>query len=266
MRHFILNSMMASLIAFLNLNGAYAEESKTILGDFLKDKGIELEVSGTMDLYSKYIWRGMRLDDDYVIQPGLAISGYGFEVSVWSSFDLDQDDALNSDEVDTSITYTHDFKDLALFGHNLDTISVTVGHIYYDFPGAGTFSKETVLGLAYDTLLSPSVTWYHDYSQEAQGGGKGDYVVLDLSHSFDVIKEYGITFDLATHAGYNRKLFINGEGGDWGISAGLTLPLTKNLTLSPNVNYSVPLGDVEDENDGNYEDEFYWSVATAYTF
>ncbi|MDP8266866.1 MAG: TorF family putative porin [Candidatus Aceula meridiana] len=242
------------------------EEPKTVIGNFLGEKNINVDISATTDLYSKYIWRGMKLDNDFVIQPGFTIGAYGFELGVWSNFDIDAADGRASSEMDTSLTYTYDFENLNLFDKDLETFSVTVGHVYYDFPDAGTFSKEAVLGFSYDTFLAPSLTWYHDYSRESQGGGKGDYLVLDLSHSLDLVPSYGITLDLGGHVGYNRKLFIKGEGGDVALSGGVTIPLTKFLSMAPSINYSMPFGDVKDEGDGAHENEFFWGVGFSAEF
>ena len=242
------------------------EGPKTLFGNYFSERNIDIGITATTDIYSKYIWRGMKLDNDFVLQPGVAISGYGFDFSVWGSFDLEGSDHRSSDEVDTSISYTYDLENLNLFGKDLDTFSISVGHVYYDFPGAGGFSKESMLGFAYDTFLAPSFTWYHDYSRESQGGGDGDYLVLDLSHSLDVIPSYGVSLDLSGHVGYNRKLFINGEGGNGGLSAGFTIPLTKMLAMAPNVNYSMPFGGVKDSEDGNQKNEFYWGVGFSAEF
>jgi len=265
MRKFL--TTLIGVTFFLTAGIAFAQEGpKTLIGDFLGEKNINVDISATVDLYSKYIWRGMKLDNDFVIQPGFTIGAYGFELGVWSSFDVGADDGRASSEVDTSLMYTYDFEGLNLFGKDLETFSVTVGHVYYDFPDAGTFSKEAILGFSYDTLLSPTLTWYHDYSRESQGGGKGDYLVLDLSHSLDLVPSYGITLDLGGHVGYNRKLFINGEGGDVALTGGLTIPLTKTLSMAPSINYSMPFGGVKDENDGSHENEFFWGVGFSAEF
>ena len=249
-------TLISAFLAAVICGAPSKAESKTIVGDYLKDNDIEVEISASTDFYSKYIWRGFRLDDDYVLQPGFSVSGYGFEVNVWGSFDTDQDDALGSDEVDTTVSYSHDF----------DGLSLSLGHVYYDFPSAGTFSKEVFVGVGYDTVLSPSLTWYHDYSRESQGGGHGDYVVLDLGHSLTLNEDYGITLDLSGHVGYNHRLFIKGDGGDVAFGAGLTLPLTESLSMSPSLNYSIPYGDLEDSADGNQDDEFYWGVGISCSF
>jgi len=78
-------------------------ETKTLLGDFLKDHNVDVTVAGTADFYNKYIWRGFLLDDDPVFQPSFTVSATGFAVSGWGNFDLDDEDALMSDEIDTIV-------------------------------------------------------------------------------------------------------------------------------------------------------------------
>ena len=246
--------------------GTSSAQAKTVVGDLLPENGVELEISATSDFYSQYIWRGMRLDNDYVYQPGVSISGYGFDVSVWGSFDTDQNDGLSSDEIDTTVSYTYALEGLSLGGQDLAAISLSVGHVYYAFPSPSTFSKEFFLGVAYDGFLAPSLTYYYDYSRASQGGGDGTYLVLDLGHSIPLAEEYGVTLDLGGHVGYNQRLFIRGEGGDLGLSMGVTVPLTTGLSVSPTMNYSLPFGGVEDEDDGNYEDEYFWGVGVSCSF
>ncbi|HPN56169.1 MAG TPA: hypothetical protein PLD92_04940, partial [Candidatus Omnitrophota bacterium] len=79
-------------------------------------------------------------------------------------------------------------------------------------------------------------------------------------------EEYGITVDLSGHVGYNQRLFIKGKGGDVALGAGLTVPLTETLSLSPSLNYSLPYGDMEDSSDGNQDDEFYWGAGVSCRF
>ena len=225
-----------------------AEETPGLL------KNLPIEISADTAVYSKYMWRGFKLDDDPVMQPGLYISGYGFAASIWGSFDIDADDTVNSDEVDYSLDYTYSF----------DMLSLSVGHTYYDFPAADTKSTEFYIGVSLDTLLSPSLTWYHDYADEDSGGGDGDYVLLGIGHSFE-LGDSPVTLDLGASAGYNNELFINGQGGDVALSVGLTLPLTEHCTVAPSINYSIPFGDLEDSEDGNQDDEFFAGVVVSFT-
>lgn len=273
MRKTTLYAVLAMFLGLTFVVPAFAGEThqKTVL-DFLNDnavlKNANISVTGSTSIYSKYIWRGFRLDDDYVIQPSMTINAFnGFSLNVWGNYNISTDiNGTNSNETDTTLTYTKKLENMKLLGLDLTPISVTVGHIYYDFSGTGLFAKETVLGFAYDTFLSPTLTWYHDYSRESQGGGDGDYFALCASKSLDLIKDYGVTLDLSGHVGYNKRDFIRSEGGDVLLTGGVTVPLTKNLKLSPTVNWSSPFGNLSEDGNGNQKNYFFWGSTLNYTF
>ena len=107
-------------------------------------------------------------------------------------------------------------------------------------------------------------TWYIDYVEEASGGADGNYYMIGISHSFDLIEEYGITLDLGQELNYNNGAFINGEGGYALTTVGFSIPLTENLTMAPTMGYSIPMGDLAHENDGNYGEEFYGGVSFSF--
>jgi hypothetical protein len=217
-------------------------------------EGSPLELSAEVSVYSDYLWRGFLLDSDPVMQQGIHLSAHAFTASIWGSFDIDSDDALNSDEVDYAIDYTYE----------RDNLTLSVGHTYYDFPGTDGKSREFYIGGGLNLALSPSLTWYHDYGEEGSGGGDGDYIVLNLGYSF-LLNESPITLELSGHVGYNDKLFINGEGVDVAVGCGLTIPLTDNCSLSPNIGYSIPFGDLEDTDDGNQDNKFYGGFTLTFS-
>lgn len=243
----VLSVAVLFLTVFVSSN-CYAQEGLL--------ENTDIGISSDVGIYSKYIWRGFKLDDDPVMQSGIYTSIKGFTVSIWGSFDVGTEDSLNSDEVDYSIDYTYEFEDY---------LSLSVGHTYYDFPPADLFTKEFYIGVGFDVLLAPTLTWYRDYGDEDKGGGDGSYTVLGLSHSFP-LGDSPVSLDLSGHVGYNDKLFIQGEGGDTAFSIGLTVPLTEKITFSPNANYSMPFGDLKDEDDGNQEEEFYYGFTMAFDF
>jgi len=143
---------------------------------------------------------------------------------------------------------------------------MSLGHIYYAFTETSTFAKEYYGSIGVNTLFTPTFTFYKDYSRESQGGGDGYYMALDASQSVTLIPEYKIALFLAAHAGYNRNDFIVGKGGDLLGTAGLTIPMTSNLTMTPKVSYAVPLGDIEDPALGNQREQIYGGVSMGYTF
>lgn len=226
-----------------------AEEQTGILED------LPIEFSADIAINSKYLWRGFVLDNDPVMQEGIYLGLQGFTVSIWGSFDIDNDDTLNSDEVDYALDYTKEF----------DNLSLSLGHTYYDFPATDLSSKEFYLGAGWDAFLSPSLTWYHDYGNEASGGGDGEYIILELDHSLP-LGATSLSLDLGGHFGYNDALFIKGNGRDVALSAGLTIPLKAGVTLSPSLNCSLTSGDLKDSNDGNQGDEFYSGLTLSFSF
>ena len=234
---------------------ALADEGK-VEGVFEK-LNLDIAVSGTMDFYSQYVWRGFALDTDPVFQPGFSMSGYGFTFTFWSSWDGSNNDAINGDEIDYVFDYTKEF----------ELVKVSLGHTYYDFPGTGSFSKEFYSAFSLTKLpLTPTITFYHDYGNHRQGGGHGQYVTLKLSQSITLIQNPDIVLNLSVVNGYNRHLFIRGNGGNTLLSAGVTVPLTANLSMTPSVNYSLTYGDLKDEDDGNQKNRFYAGVSFAYAF
>lgn len=244
---FIIYSLFINATA-VNVN-AHEEPEKGLLED------LPIEISADIAINSKYIWRGITLDDDPVMQQGIYATAYGFTATIWGSFDIDADDSRNSDEVDYVIDYTHEIK----------KFSLSLGHTYYEYPTSNTATREFYIGAGVDLPLSPALTWYHDYGEEDSGGGDGNYLVLDLSHSFD-LGDSPVDLYFSGHVGYNNELFIKGDGGDVAIGAGLTVPLTKKISFSPNINYSIPLGDLADSHDGNEDDKLYGGFTLVFSF
>lgn len=222
------------------------------LSETLSEAG--LEISGSLDSYSQYVWRGFLLDSDPVIQPGLNIGFAGLTLSLWCSFDAAGDDASMSSEVDYAVDYTRD----------TGILSLSIGNTFYFFPEYDLKSMEAYLGIAINTIASPTLTAFYDYGDEAEGGADGIYVSLDLSHSQPVYMD--ITLDVSAHAGYNHEAFIVGDGYDIALSGSMTIPLFEGLMLVPSVAYSMPFADLKEETDGAQEAEIYFGTSLGWEF
>ncbi|MDD4908296.1 MAG: hypothetical protein PHJ00_04465 [Candidatus Omnitrophica bacterium] len=245
--------VLAGCCSFVPLGFAQEEEG------LLSKSGFE--VSGDLAICTQYVWRGILLDRDMVMQPGFYItspeSKLGrIKAGVWSSQDVQNRDNLHSQELDYIFDYTYAF----------EKFSLSAGHTYYDFPDSDLNSREFYTGVSLSAVpLSPSLYFYYDYGDESDGGGDGSYTVLNLSHSIP-IKNTAFTLDLGGHIGYNHGLFIRGNGGDAGFKVGLTIPLTKNLSFGPSVNYTIPLADLRSKDDGAQKNRFYGAFSFAYVF
>ncbi len=213
-----------------------------------------LGVSGSLDSYSQYVWRGFLLDSDPVIQPGVGISFKGLTLSLWCSFDATGDDEAMSSEVDYAVDYTHD----------IGIFSLSIGNTFYFFPEYNLKSMEAYLGIGITTIGSPTLTAFYDYGDEAEGGADGIYVSLDLSHSQPIYMD--ITLDVSAHAGYNHEAFIAGDGYDIALSGGITIPLLEGLIIAPSATYSMPFAGLKEETDGAQEAEIYFGASLGWEF
>lgn len=227
--------------------------------DALADEAkLPINIGGETGIYSDYIWRGFVLDDDPVMQSGANVSLYGLKASVWGSFDIHDSDDTDGDELDLTLDYTYKYKLLTL----------SAGNTWYRLTGTDGESIEFYIGSGLDVPGSPALTWYHDYGDEDDGGGRGDYFLLSAAHSFPLFKlrENDMTFDVNGHIGYNHRLFIEGDGGDFAIGAGFTVPLNKYVSLVPSASYSVPFGDLRSADDGAQEDKFYFGGKVVFAY
>lgn len=269
MKKFLKSMVVAAMIVFLarGVHKAGAEEAG-LLDKVISDYG--LEFSGDLAFNSIYMWRGIMLDGDPVVQPGFYVSPKAsklgkLKLGFWMSRDMENKDLLKSSETDYIVDYTYSFKDVAL----------SAGHIYYDFPDAlpadgapKGFSREFYGGLSLPNIfLSPSLYYYYDYGKKEDGGGEGSYTVFNLAYS-KPFKVYDISMSLGLsgHVGHNNKQYYRSKGGDAGITAGVTIPLTKNLSCKPNINYAAPWGNISDKGNGNQKNRFYSGIYVSYSF
>jgi hypothetical protein len=256
--------MFCMVFSAMICKSVYSEEGEGVLSK------LNVEVSGDLNISSIYMWRGIMLDGDAVMQPGIYLSTpesrFGkIKVGMWVSHDLENKDTLKSSETDYIFDYTYNFPQFAF----------SLGHTYYDFPDAlpldnapRGFSREFYTGVTLSQLfLTPSVYYYYDYGNKEDGGGEGNYTVLNLAYSKPfTVKDVPMSFDLSGHAGHNNKLYYRGKGGDAAISAGVTIPLTKSLSCKPNISYSVPWGNVSDKDNGNQKNRFYSGIYLSCAF
>lgn len=90
----------------------------------------DLSLTVGADVVSRYIWRGLNVNDAVNIQPALTLSVSGFSVGFWGSYSLSNDTSSNTfgQEVDTWLGYTYAFEN-----------GMSIGAIVTDyyFPNAG---------------------------------------------------------------------------------------------------------------------------------
>ncbi len=232
-----------------------------------------IDASASAGLFSKYVWRGMIVTDDPVLQPDLSVSVMGFGADIWGNMDLtdyhrtsEDPDGLGGQfyEMDYSLSY----------GVSLPLLKLGAGLIYYDFPNThDSATTELYISAAADVLFSPSVAMYYDVD-EIDGG------YLQLAAGYAVEMSPGTDLDLAASLGYGSADYVQGyfaglvpdkaltslDAGptDLQLTAEIPYHLLPMVTVTPSVTYSTLLGDASDAADaGNADTDAFFLGLTA---
>jgi hypothetical protein len=229
----------------------------------------EVAFEATADFFSRYVWRGQNLVDDWVFQPGVSVSYAGFTAGIWGSLDLTDENGFEGDftEVDYSLDYSGEVP-------GIDLLGFSVGAIYYDFPNTGVDgTTELYWGFSADVLLSPSLTVYHDVDE-----ADGTYISASIGHSIENIagldSGFPISLELGASIGWGSSQYnefywgITGsELNDLVLSASLPIEVA-GWIIAPSVNYVRLLsGDIRDiDAYGAVNDLFYTGLGLAREF
>lgn len=264
-----LRGLVLIMLLMFSASSLYAEEPKKVDGKTVHEvpteKGVTLAhtvqpatspVSGSASIgvFNKYIFRGYEINShSVVVQPAATVSYKGFSAALWSNIDsnvngtqsvtntnyLSNQGKKDLNETDLTLSYTH----------VIDKLSLTGGYIYYGTDYTAE-TEEVFVTLTYDTLLKPTLSVYRDINEYG-----GTYFNLSIAHSFPVYKE--ITLDLGASAGYfagsddywktyessTRAYTGKKYSGlhDGMLKAGFTIPIAKNVSVQPLVQYWFPL-------------------------
>jgi len=207
--------------------------------------GDDVSIGATADLFSKYVWRGQNLVDDWVLQPGASIGYKNLTASVWGNLDLTDENGYEGEfsEIDLTLDYSGQVP-------GADILSYSLGVINYDFPvsGAGDDTWEVYWGFGLDILASPSVTVYHDVDE-----ANGTYISFGVGHSFENVVELGpdtgLGVDLSAGIGWGSSGYNNSYWGpdksalnDLVLSAAFPFEVA-GFAITPSVNYVTLMSD-----------------------
>lgn len=243
----ILKSLVVVFLIFVSFSIVLAEDSKKEEAKSEDDK-----VTGSISLgsFSRYIFRGYELSSDSVVfQPSVTVSFKGFSLNYWGNIDSKENPTQNFipdrpgkksfNESDLTLSYTY----------SVGQLSLTGGYIYYATKYADE-TEELLLSASYDIISKPTLSIFRDITAYP-----GTYFNLSFSHSFAIFKE--ITLDLGASFGYlvgsseYWRTYESSTGDytgkrykalhDGKIQVGFTVPIAKNLTVQPILQYWYPL-------------------------
>jgi hypothetical protein len=129
--------------------------------------------SGGAALMSKYIWRGVNLNDDVVLQPDLALHLGAFTGGLWAS--LDTTDDANDDAFE--FTETRYF---AEYGAEISEFELLFGYIFYHRFGVDDLDQTSEIFASArlaDYIIEPALTIYQDID-----AASGTWIVLSANY------------------------------------------------------------------------------------
>jgi hypothetical protein len=220
---------------------------------------------GDAAVFSKYVWRGQRLTNDWSLQPSATVGAGPFAFNVWGTLDLaacNEGDALfltgnpaappgdhnGMQGKFSEVDYTFSYSGQARKTH------WTAGAILYTFPErSATLNATTELyaGVTLDAPLAPSATLYVDVDETgADGGTTGLYLKLGASHSFPVGHRVIPSVDLSgwlgvANSGFGSYYYGASEAGPHDVNLTVAVPfrISERWSASPCIAYTGLLGD-----------------------
>lgn len=193
---------------------------------------------------SKYVWRGIRVVDEPVVQPAMTLGIGGFAFNAWGNLDLTDINGSQGDFSEIDYTFSYD--------QSLDAVSLGGGVIFYTFPGFPT-TTELYGGVTLDAVpASPSATVYVDVDETRAGSGSaGVYLLLGAGHSFPTSSTVVPSIDLSGTFSFANDGFTNFYydptvgGGPHDASLTLSVPfvIDDNWSASAFVTYSGLVSD-----------------------
>jgi hypothetical protein len=198
---------------------------------------IAQDISTSFDLAycSKYVWRGMPVNSEPVLQPSLTVShSSGLSFNLWGSYDLTVNNG-NKDRF-TEIDYT------LSYSWKPASTAYSAGILRYEFPNTA-FAKthEVYLSASFDAPYAPVLAINYDFDQ-ADGlyanFGVGSTCKLGID---ETAKQVNLSAKLGMATGNYNKFYFAGhtEAAFTDIYLGASLPLTAGkVTVTPLVAYS----------------------------
>ncbi|WP_456370341.1 hypothetical protein [Thermodesulfatator atlanticus] len=215
-----------------------------LLAGFSQAKAEDVSADFSVDVLSQYIWRGMAFSDDsLVVQPSMTIGYKALSLNFWGNYDTDLVGANEAKWTETDFTVDYTFEGLP-YG-----LSANVGTIYYALDGTKD-SFELYAGLSGTcpvTGINAGITVYKEISHYP-----GWWIELSADRSF-ALPWYNASLDLGATAlylssddkgAYEDPDNTNDAYSGWmnmNLSASLSIPVTKQITVTPQIAYSFAL-------------------------
>ena len=219
--------------------------------------GETVSIEASVDWVTAYLWHGMRITNNPVIQPSVTVSAYGISLNTWGSIDVtdvneDNGEDYRLQEVDYTVSYSYS---------PMEGLDLEGGLACYTFSGFDSTREVFLTATLSKVPLSPSLSAYYDVDE-----ANGFYVNAGVEHGFEITKKLGLT--LAGGVGWGSSKYHEYYFGDTAhdalsdaqVTATLSYAFTDYLSLSVYGGYAALINsevrDLGDETYGNADTPF----------
>jgi len=192
-------------------------------------------------LISKYIWRGVNLNDDFVIQPDLAVHYGQITGAVWASFDT-TDEANNADNQFTEMRY------ILQYGTVVNEFDVVGGFVFYDYPNTSKQETQELFAAVKfsKVMFTPTVSLWYDFDEVE--GMWGSLSACYIESTENVIWRLDASIGMGSED-FNRHYFGVSDGGFTDITLGISsdFMVYDRIMVTPFVDWTLLIdGDIKD--------------------
>jgi hypothetical protein len=214
---------------------------------------------------AKYVWRGIDVVDEPVLQSALTVGYAGLSASIWGNLDLTDENGEAGHFTEVDLTLAYEF--------SWERLDLGVGAINYQFPNPAAAATTELFGsVGVNVPLSPTLTVYNDVDET----GGGFYSTVGVGHTFEDVAtlsdSVGVSIDLSATVGwgsseYNDFYFGVGRSAftDALFSVGAPIRIGEQVTLRPAVNYSTLL-DGRIRGSTGHDDNFWAGLSATVEF
>ncbi len=200
----------------------------------------------SIDLVSSYIFRGVTLNKNESVQPGVEAAIKNLTIGAWGSFAMDPEDEEGEKEADIYVSYSVPLNDV---------FTINVGAIEYIYPESDADNdREVSIGIEIGTLLSPSLA-----ANFGLDGALEDSNYYELGLSQDTFSSGDLSTSLGLLVGY-----LDPAESKAGVSHVQLIASASYKFVHASANYFV---ETDDEVQSFEDSETYFlSLGTAYSF
>jgi uncharacterized protein (TIGR02001 family) len=204
------------------------------------DEGAGVSTSLDLAYVSKYVWRGMVVNDDPALQPSLTFAhSNGLSLNFWGS--LDTTDIAGEKGNITEVDYTLDYE------WAIKKTGLNAGVSYFTYPHIGAEATgEAYVKACFGGDWSPSLGVNYDFKEI-----KGTYLSLGLSRDCNLTpgkEKNPRLLGLSAQLGYGTATYNSGyfevdkaTFNDVLLSASLPCEVNDKLTVTPSISYAALL-------------------------